>query len=72
MVNQDNKYEYMRLYAKYLGLIFQMILIVVLGGFGGKAIDGYFQLKTPIFTIILIVLAAILSLFLFFKTLLTK
>ncbi len=72
MINQDNKYEYIRLYAKYLGLIFQMILLVVLGGFGGKAIDSYFQLETHIFTIILIILATILSLFLFFKTILTK
>lgn len=68
----DHQFDYLRLYAKYFGLIFQMIMIIVIGGFGGKALDSYFQLKTPVFTIILIILAAILSFYLFFKTIFTK
>lgn len=68
----DHQFDYLRLYAKYFGLTFQMIMIIVIGGFGGKALDSYFQLKTPVFTIILIILAAILSFYLFFKTIFTK
>ena len=68
----DDKNEYLKSYAKYFSLTFQMILLVVMGGFGGKFLDGYFQFKMHIFTIVLIVLAAILSLYLLFKTILTK
>jgi len=62
----------MRSYAKYFGLVFQMIVLVVIGAFGGKWLDGYFQFGTHIFTIILIIAAASLSLYLFFKTIFTK
>ncbi len=68
----DNKNDYLKAYAKYFGITFQMILLVVMGGFGGKALDSYFKLQPPVFTIILIILAAILSLYLFFKTIFTK
>jgi hypothetical protein len=71
-MDQGNKYDYLKSYAKYFGLVFQMILLVVLGGFGGKYLDRFFQLDTHIFTIILIILAAILSLYLFFKTIFSK
>lgn len=71
-MRQNPQYDYLRLYAKYLGLTFQMILIIVVGGFGGKALDRYFQLQTSVFTIILIIFAAILSFYLFFKTIFTK
>ncbi len=69
---QEKKYDYLRSYAKYFGLVFQMILLVVAGGFGGKWIDSYFRLDMHIFTIILIIVAAIISLYLFFKTIFTK
>ncbi|MCK9411314.1 MAG: AtpZ/AtpI family protein [Prolixibacteraceae bacterium] len=69
---EDNKFDYMRSYAKYFGLVFQMIVLVVIGAFGGKWLDGYFHFETQIFTIILIILAAILSLYLFFKTIFSK
>ncbi len=68
----DNRNDYLKSYAKYFSLTFQMILFVVMGGFGGKYLDSYFQLQTHIFTIVLIILAAILSLYLLFKTILTK
>ncbi|MCX6221823.1 MAG: AtpZ/AtpI family protein [Bacteroidia bacterium] len=68
----DNKFDYLKSYAKYFGLVFQMIVLVVIGAFGGKWLDGYFQNETQICTIILIIVAAILSLYLFFKTIFTK
>ena len=72
MAQQENKNDYMRAYAKYFGLMIQLILLVVGGGFGGKALDSYFRVETHIFAIILIILATILSLYLLFKTLLNK
>jgi F0F1-type ATP synthase assembly protein I len=72
VAQQENKNDYMRAYAKYFGLMIQMILLVVGGGFGGKALDSYFKIEPHIFTIIFIILATILSLYLFFKTLFNK
>lgn len=67
-----NNNDYLKSYAKYFGLVFQMIGLVVMGGFGGKALDRYINPESSIFTIILIILAAVLSLYLLFKTILTK
>jgi ATP synthase protein I len=68
----NHKFEYQKLYAKYIGLTFQMIILIVLGGFGGRALDSYFQNHSPYFTIALIMLAAFVSFFLFFKAIFTK
>jgi ATP synthase protein I len=70
--DKDNKLDYMRSYAKYFSLTFQMIVLIVLGAFGGKALDRYFNLETHVFTIVLIILATLLSFYLFFKTILSK
>jgi hypothetical protein len=72
VIRQDNKYDYLRSYAKYFGITFQMIILIVMGGFGGRALDNYFHIGTHIFAIVLIILATILSLFLLFKTLFNK
>ncbi len=72
MSPKGNKYDYLKSYTKYFGLTFQMVVIIVMGGFGGKALDGYFRMESPIFTIVLIILAASLSFYLFFKTIFSK
>jgi hypothetical protein len=71
-MGDSNKFDYMRSYAKYFGLVFQMIVLIVLGGFGGRALDAYFNFQAHPFTIVLIILATIISLYLFFKTVFTK
>ena len=68
----DNKFDYMKSYAKYFGLVFQMIVLVVIGALEVKWLDSYFHFETHIFAILLIIAAAILSLYLFFKTIFTK
>jgi len=40
-------------YAKYSGLAFQMIAIILLGVFGGIKLDDWLNLKFPVFTVIL-------------------
>ena len=72
MKREEDKNEYLRSYAKYAGLVFQMVLLVVMGGFGGRALDNYFGLGNHLFAIVLIIVATILSLFLLFKTLFDK
>jgi hypothetical protein len=49
-----------------------MVVLIVMGAFGGRAIDNYFRFETHIFTIVLIILAAIISFYLFFKAIFTK
>lgn len=67
-----DKNDYLKTYSKYMGMTFQMILIIVMGGFGGKALDSYFQITNHLCTIVLIVVAAIVALFILFKTLFYK
>ena len=62
----------MKSYSKYMSMTFQMILIIVMGGFGGKALDNYFRLENHLFAIVLIILAAAIALFILFKTLFNK
>jgi hypothetical protein len=69
---KDSRYGYMRTYTKYFSLTFQMVVLIILGGFGGKELDGYFHSSTPVFTPVLIIVATILSFYLFFKSLFSK
>jgi ATP synthase protein I len=49
--NQGNKG--LRDFARYSGLGFQMIAIILFTTWGGIKLDALFGLKTPVFTIIL-------------------
>jgi hypothetical protein len=71
-VRKDHQYDYLRLYAKYIGLTIQMIIILLLGGFGGKALDDYLKSGSSVYAILFIIIAAIVSFYLFFKALFTK
>ncbi len=44
-------------YARYSNLAFQMLAIIGIGVFGGVKIDEWLNLKFPVFTLILSVLA---------------
>ena len=57
-------------YAKYSGIAFQMIAIVMIGVWGGIQLDKLFNMQKPVFTIILILLAAVLAIYNLFRTLL--
>ncbi len=47
----------LKFYAKYSTLAFQMIVIIVAGAFGGRALDGWLDLGFPVFTLVLTLLA---------------
>ncbi len=56
--NKDNSLKF---YVKYSTLAFQMIVIIVVGAFGGKALDAWLQFNFPVFTVSLTILSVILS-----------
>ncbi len=68
----SDKKDWLRQYAKYSSLAFQMIIIVLIGAFGGWELDKVLELKFPVFTVILILVATFLSLFYMIRTLLKK
>jgi hypothetical protein len=70
--NSSDKWTYLKAYGKYSSMVFQMILIVLIGTFGGRELDKLLEMKHPVFTIILILISAFLSLFYLFHTLLKK
>ena len=72
MKKSDDKFGYLQTYAKYFSMTFQMIVLIVMGGFGGRALDNLFLFNKPVFAVIFIILATVLSLFLFFRTILKK
>lgn len=65
--NQDNELrknkERLNSYAKYSGLVFQMIVVIGIGVFGGIKLDEWLQLDFPIFTIVLSFIAVILAIY---------
>ena len=67
--HQRNNKEQKKLnaYAKYSSISIQMGLIIVIGTFGGKKIDIFFNLDFPIFTLILSISAVIIAVYLAIK-----
>jgi F0F1-type ATP synthase assembly protein I len=62
--------NWMRNYARYSTIAFQMIVIVLGGVFLGYKLDHWLQLNKPIFLVILSILSGFLALYLAFKDLL--
>lgn len=58
-------------YARYSGMAFQMLAIILVGVFGGFKLDEWFNTK-PLLTIILSLLAVALSIYYTTRDLLKK
>ncbi len=56
-MKDDKKDSPLKFYAKYSTLAFQMIAIIVVGAFGGKALDNWLELGFPVFTLVLTILS---------------
>lgn len=54
-------------YFKYSQIVFQMAIVITIGVLGGKKLDEYFHLSTPVFTIILSLLSIAAALYLSLK-----
>jgi F0F1-type ATP synthase assembly protein I len=50
-------------YTRYSSIAFQMLVIILIGVFGGIKLDEWLKLTFPFFTIILSILAVILSIY---------
>ena len=61
MEKNKKKDNPVKFYAKYSALAFQMIAIIVAGAFGGRALDDWLSWKFPVFTVVLTLLAVVLS-----------
>ena len=59
-------------YARYSGLAVQMIVILLLGVFGGIKLDDWLATRFPIFTVVLSLLAIALALYYVLKDLMPK
>jgi ATP synthase protein I len=51
-------------YLKYSGMAIQMIGILVVAAFGGIKLDDYLEMKYPVFTIVLMLVAVVASMYL--------
>jgi F0F1-type ATP synthase assembly protein I len=71
---RENKADGSRLrdIAKYTGLAFQMGLIILLGALAGKYLDRYFELQTPVFTLVLSLVSVFAALYISLKDFLFK
>ncbi len=50
-------------YARYYGLAFQMIAIILAGVFGGIKLDKVVKWEFPVFTLVLTLLAVVMSMY---------
>lgn len=63
MKSQKKKKRSLDNYAKYSSIGFQMLAIILAGVFGGLKLDQWLHLKIPVFTVVLSILAVILSIY---------
>ena len=61
MEEKNKKDSPLKFYAKYSSLAMQMVVIIVAGAFGGKALDNWVQWEFPVFTLVLTILAVAVS-----------
>ena len=73
MIDHDRgKMDYLKEYAKYSSLVFQMIAMVAVGILGGITLDRMLSMNEPVFTIVLTIVTSFGAVYYLFKTLLKK
>jgi len=72
MENKDQNKNNLNSYVKYSNIAIQMLVIILLGVFGGYKLDKWLELQFPIFTVILSLLSVIMAIYLVTKDLLRK
>lgn len=61
--SSEKKKKSLDSYTRYSGIAFQMLIIILIGVFGGIKLDQWLKLTFPVFTVILSILAVILSIY---------
>ncbi|MCK5462569.1 MAG: AtpZ/AtpI family protein, partial [Bacteroidales bacterium] len=59
-------------YGRYSSLAFQMIAIILVGVFGGVKLDKIVKWEFPVFTLVLTILAVLMSMYYAVKDLIRK
>lgn len=62
----------MKDYARYTGIAFQMIVIILITTWGGIKLDKLFHPKTPVFTIVLSLLGVFAAIYTAIKDFIKK
>ncbi|MCF8228044.1 MAG: AtpZ/AtpI family protein [Bacteroidales bacterium] len=60
---EDPNKKLLENYARYTSIAFQMIVIILLGVFGGIKLDEWVDWDFPVFTVILSILSVILAIY---------
>ncbi len=69
--SQRNKNR-LKNYAKYSGMAFQMMGIILMGTFAGFQADKWLELKFPVFTVSGVIISVIVAMYFAVKDLLKK
>ncbi len=72
MKKNNQKKNYLNDYAKYSSIALQMLVIILLGVFGGVKLDEWLNLQFPVFTVILSLLSVTIAIYSVVKDLLKK
>jgi len=72
MENKDQKKNNLNSYVKYSNIAIQMLVIILLGVFGGFKLDQWLELQFPVFTVVLSLLSVVLAIYLVTKDLMKK
>ncbi len=72
MKNQKPIKKELNNYAKYSSLGFQMVVIILIGVFGGLKLDKYLAWKIPVFTVVFSLLSVALAIYYAIKDFLKK
>jgi F0F1-type ATP synthase assembly protein I len=67
----DQKKRQLNAYARYSSIALQMLVIILIGVFGGYKIDQWLRTE-PVFTIILSIVSVVLAIYYVTKDLLKK
>jgi F0F1-type ATP synthase assembly protein I len=56
-------------YLKYSGIAFQMIATILLGAWGGIALDDYFKVESHLFTVVMMLVSVVASMYFVIRSL---
>ena len=72
-MNQLNpKKNNLNSYARYSSIAMQMLVIILLGVFGGYKLDQWLKLSFPVFTVVFSLLSVVIAIYTVVKDLLKK
>ncbi|MFH1159889.1 MAG: AtpZ/AtpI family protein [bacterium] len=70
-LNSPNRKQNLNQYARYSSMAIQMLVIILLGVFGGYKLDGWLGTK-PVLTVILSMLSVVIAIYVVTRDLLKK